>query len=167
MTTISELRDGAKKVNVTGEITSKDAPREAGGGQVCDFTLKDDSGQVKLVLWNEQVDMADVGSRVSVENGYTSTYRGELQLNVGKYGHFAVLEKNPPRKEAPKTNSKKLESYYSGIDSLQETDLAGANQLLREGWVLEKIEMKHVSVPTPEGLTHESAYAYVLSHRAN
>jgi replication factor A1 len=59
--------------------------------RVADSTLEDETGTVKLSLWNEQIDEVKVGDRVRIENGYTNTFRGDLQLNVGYYGRLTKV----------------------------------------------------------------------------
>ncbi len=53
-------------------------------------TISDETGTVKLTLWNEQIDKVNVDDTVSVENGFIKTFRGEIQLNIGKYGRLNV-----------------------------------------------------------------------------
>ncbi|MFQ6011206.1 MAG: DNA-binding protein [Nitrososphaerales archaeon] len=94
---ISELRDGLRKVDLDGEITEVPEPREVNlrtGGQarVAECLLKDDTGTVKLSLWDDQIDQVKVGSKISIENGYTNSFRGEMRLNVGRFGKLSVLE---------------------------------------------------------------------------
>ena len=88
---INELRDGQVKVNVLGMITETHEPRtvnlRAGGeARVADFQLMDASGQIKLVLWDEQADDIKKGDRLKILNGYVTSFRGELALSVGRYG---------------------------------------------------------------------------------
>jgi len=58
---------------------------------VADAILKDDSGTIKLSLWDNQIDQVTKGAKVKVTNGYINTFRGERQLNVGRYGKLEVL----------------------------------------------------------------------------
>ena len=98
MTSINQLRSGMTKLDtVEGTIESISEPRtvnlKAGGqAQVADAILKDDSGQIKLTLWDAQIKMVKAGSKVTVENGYINSFRGENSLNVGKYGKLNVVE---------------------------------------------------------------------------
>jgi len=98
MTTINQLRSGMTKLDtVEGTIESISEPRtvnlKAGGqAQVADAVLKDDTGQIKLTLWDAQIKMVKAGSKVSVENGYINSFKGENSLNVGKYGKLNVVE---------------------------------------------------------------------------
>lgn len=94
---IRELRDGMRRVDVEGQISDISDPRtvnlRAGGqAKVADCTLNDDSGSIKLTLWDDQIDEVKVGSRVKIESGYTNSFRGEIRLNVGRYGRLEVLE---------------------------------------------------------------------------
>ena len=88
---IADLKGEQSKVDVEGEVVEKGETRTVNlraGGQsdVADCTIKDDSGTIKLTLWGEQINSVDVGDKVKVENGYTKSFRGELQLNIGRYG---------------------------------------------------------------------------------
>lgn len=98
MTTINQLRDRMQRLDpIEGTIESISEPRtvnlKAGGqAQVADAVLKDDTGQIKLTLWDAQIKMVKAGSKVKIENGYITSFRGENSLNVGKYGKLNVIE---------------------------------------------------------------------------
>tara|TARA_Y100000310_G_scaffold345498_1_gene465660 strand:- start:4814 stop:5101 length:288 start_codon:yes stop_codon:yes gene_type:complete len=91
---ISELQVRQGKVEVEGEITDKQEPREfekfGNKGKVCNCTLKDDSGEVSLTLWNDDVDKIKVGDKVKVTNGYVNEFQGEKQLTAGRFGKIEV-----------------------------------------------------------------------------
>jgi len=94
---IRDLRDGMRRVDAEGEISEISDPRTVnlrtgGEAKVADCMLKDESGQIKLSLWDDQIDQVRQGSKVRVTNGYTNSFRGELRLNVGRYGRLEVLE---------------------------------------------------------------------------
>jgi len=94
---IKDLRDGMRRVDAEGEIAEMAEPRTVNlksgdEARVADCMLKDESGQIKLSLWDEQIDQVKPGSRVRITNGYTNSFRGELRLNVGRYGRLEVLQ---------------------------------------------------------------------------
>lgn len=94
---ITELRDGMRKVDAEGNLIDISEAREVNlrtGGQarVADGTLQDESGSIKLSLWDDQIEAVKVGSKIKIENGYTNSFRGEVRLNVGRYGKLEVLE---------------------------------------------------------------------------
>jgi replication factor A1 len=93
---ISELKAGMRNVSITGKIDSVGEPRtvnlKAGGtNTVADAIISDESGSIKLSLWGEEINNVQPGDRVSVENGYINTFRGENSLNVGKFGKLNKL----------------------------------------------------------------------------
>ena len=93
MTSIEQLKDGMKNVDVQGTVLEKGHARMVRSRRrygetlsVANAAIGDDSGRVVLVLWNEQIKQVQVGDRVRVENGYVSSYRGVTQLNSGLAG---------------------------------------------------------------------------------
>jgi replication factor A1 len=91
---IRTLKDGMKSVTVSAKIVEKGEPREVrttqGPVDTATVVIADESGSIKLVLWGEQIDTVNVADDVTVENGYVSSFKGEIQLNVGKYGKLTV-----------------------------------------------------------------------------
>ena len=90
---VSELKPGMKRVEVEGRIAEKGEPRQVQTrfgetSRVADAVLTDDSGSIKMSLWNEQIDSFSVNDDVRVKNGYVTSFRGEAQLNVGRYGRL-------------------------------------------------------------------------------
>ncbi len=94
---INELRDGARRVDIEANVIQKSETREVRSKytnesyRVADATIEDETGTITLTLWNEQTEQVNVGDRVRIENGYIKSFRGELQLNSGKYGTLNVL----------------------------------------------------------------------------
>lgn len=92
---ISELKPGMRRVDITAKIQEISAAREVTTrrgeqSRVATAVVTDDSGTVKLNLWNEQIDQVKPNDTVTIENGYVDSFRGETQLNVGRYGKLAV-----------------------------------------------------------------------------
>ena len=93
---IRELRDGMKRVTIEGKVTEISDAREVQsrfGDQthkVATAVLSDETGTIKLTLWNEQISQVNVDDKIKVENGYVTSFRGEIQLNVGRYGVLTV-----------------------------------------------------------------------------
>ncbi len=95
---IKELRNGMRKVEVEAKVVEKTPTREVMSRykdvvhRVATAMVSDDTGQIKLTLWNDQIEQVNVEDKVKVENGYITTFRGEMQLNVGRYGKLTVNE---------------------------------------------------------------------------
>jgi replication factor A1 len=85
-----------KNVSVEAKVTEKSEPREVMSRfkdetyKVMTALIADETGTIKLTLWNEQINQVNVDDTVKVESGYVTSFRGEIQLNVGKYGKLTV-----------------------------------------------------------------------------
>ena len=95
---ISDLKVGMKQVTVSGKVIEKSSTREVlsrwttNVHRVANAIIADDSGKIKLVLWNNQIDEVSVNDAVKIENGYVSSFRGEAQLNVGRNGKLTIMK---------------------------------------------------------------------------
>ncbi|NIR87775.1 DNA-binding protein [Candidatus Bathyarchaeota archaeon] len=93
---IKDLRDGMRRVDVVAKVVDKSETREVRSRyrnetyRVADAVISDETGKVKLVLWNKQIDQVNLDDTVRIENGYIKSFRGEIQLNVGRYGTLTV-----------------------------------------------------------------------------
>ncbi len=85
-----------KRVNVEAKVVEKSATREVLSRfsdtthKVATAIITDETGTIKLTLWNDQINQVNVNDKVKVENGYVTSFKGEIQLNVGKYGKLTV-----------------------------------------------------------------------------
>jgi replication factor A1 len=94
---IKDLKNGMRAVTVEASVVSVSEPRtvnlrDGGTAKVADCLIQDDSGQIKLSLWEDHIAMVKAGSKISIENGYTNSFKGENSLNVGRYGKLKVIE---------------------------------------------------------------------------
>ena len=93
---IKDLKAGEGKIDVIGEVIEIAEPRSfdkfGKTGRVANAILKDDSGQIKLTLWNEQVDQVKEGDKIHITNGYVSEWKDEKQLSTGKFGKLEVVK---------------------------------------------------------------------------
>ncbi|MFH0831414.1 MAG: OB-fold nucleic acid binding domain-containing protein [archaeon] len=92
---ISELQAGQGNVDIEAEVVEVSAPREFNkfgrNLSVATATIKDDSGTVKMSLWNQDIDKVKAGSRIKVTSGYVNEFQGEKQFTSGKFGKIEVL----------------------------------------------------------------------------
>jgi replication factor A1 len=59
---------------------------------VANALIADETGTIKLCLWNEQIDSVSIGDTIQIENARTSSFRGERQLNIGRNGTLSNVE---------------------------------------------------------------------------
>ena len=86
-----------RRIDVEARVIEKETTREVLSRykdvvhRVANAKVSDETGTIKLTLWNEQIDQVNVNDSIRIENGYVTTFRGEIQLNVGRYGKLSVL----------------------------------------------------------------------------
>jgi replication factor A1 len=94
---ISELKPKMSGVNAEFEVVEKGDVREFNkfgkSGRVCNAVVQDDSGKIKLSLWNEDCDRISLGDKLKLTEGYVNEYQGELQLTSGRSGKLEVVGK--------------------------------------------------------------------------
>ena len=93
---VNELKAREGVPEITLEIVSKGEVREfandRGSGRVCSVAAKDDTGEIRLSLWNEQCDQFNDGDKIKIEEGWCSEYQGEKQVSTGKQGKISKVE---------------------------------------------------------------------------
>jgi replication factor A1 len=118
---IKDLKANSGKVDIVAQIVDKEEPRsfEKFGktGSVCNAKLKDETGEVKMTLWNEDIDKVKVGDKVHLENGWCSEFKDELQVSSGKFGKIEVIESG--EKEVF-TNDTKLLNPGQAVENTEE-----------------------------------------------
>ena len=112
---ISDLKAGQGKVDIQVKVKSKAEPREMEkyGKQlkVGNAIVADDSGEITLTLWNDDVDKVNEGDTVKIINGYVSEFNGKKQLTSGKFGKLEVVgaedsEMDSAKESKPKKSKK-------------------------------------------------------------
>lgn len=93
---IEELKAGQGKVDIEVEVVDISDVRTFSkfgkDGRVATAKVKDESGEIDLTLWNENIDGVSVGDKLKIENGYVSEFQGNTQLTAGKYGTLSVVK---------------------------------------------------------------------------
>jgi replication factor A1 len=98
MMKISELKSGISDVSVEGKIIAKSEARKVrtryGMRSVADATLQDDTGTIRLSLWEDQIDIVNQGDDVKITGAYMTEFRNTLQLNIPRSGKLVVTKQN-------------------------------------------------------------------------
>jgi len=95
---IIDLANQRKNLKVIGKIIKKDETREVllktnnSPHQVCDATIADETGCISLSIWDEDIPKVQENKTYCIENGYISTFRGAMKLNVGKFGKIYEID---------------------------------------------------------------------------
>jgi replication factor A1 len=101
---IKDLQPGQGSVNIEVTVKSVEEPKEINKyGKVLRLTnaiVTDSSGEIKLTLWNEDVDKVKEGSKIKITNGYVNEFNGEKQLTSGKFGKLEILNGEESNEES-------------------------------------------------------------------
>lgn len=94
---IGDLRTGMRQVTLKAKVLEIATPtqvftRFGNYASVANAVIGDDTGTVKLCLWNEQIGSVSIGDMIELQSAHVSTFRGEQQLRIGKNGLINVLE---------------------------------------------------------------------------
>lgn len=91
---INEIKRGMSGISTEGKVTEKSEPRTVntryGQRSVADATIEDDTGAIKMSLWQDQIDSVNIGDKVIVSGAYVTEFREQLQLNVPRSGKIEV-----------------------------------------------------------------------------
>lgn len=96
--TIAELKPGMKSVNITFKVMntsderSVDSRKTGETYRVVDAQVGDSTGTILMPIWNETIDTIEVGTTYTLTNGYTGLFKGNLRLQLGKFGSIAAAE---------------------------------------------------------------------------
>ena len=106
-------------------------------GKVATAIAKDETGDIKLTLWNEDIEKVKAGDKVHLTNGYVSEWQGEMQLTTGRLGKIEVVGKadvnlnketsSPIRTNIPMEESKedfeKLNAEEEDIEDVDDEEI--------------------------------------------
>lgn len=88
---IRDLRSGMTQVCLKAKVMEIPKPstvytRYGNYASVSNVLIADETGTIRLCLWNEQIRCISAGDTIQIENARASTFRGQRQLNIGRKG---------------------------------------------------------------------------------
>ncbi len=92
-----DIKPGMRRIDLDLKIVELEEPRpylsRAGReGKVTTAIGEDDSGRIKISLWNKDIDLVKVGCTVRIRNGYARLFRDEVHVSAGMYGKLEIVE---------------------------------------------------------------------------
>ncbi len=99
---IKDLRTGMKQINLKAKVLEIPKPKQVctrfgNYAAVTNALIADETGNMKLCLWNEQINTVSEGDIIQIKNARTSMFRGEQQLRIGRNGKLNILEETEPQ----------------------------------------------------------------------
>jgi len=92
---ISDLKVGQGKVDIEAEVKSIEGTRAFSKYgkelKVANAIISDESGNIKLTLWNDEITKVNVGDKIKIINGFVNEFNGEKQITAGKFGKLEVI----------------------------------------------------------------------------
>ncbi|MFC2162467.1 OB-fold nucleic acid binding domain-containing protein [Candidatus Altiarchaeota archaeon] len=94
---ISKVTSDMRNFTLEARVLKVYEPREYSKGQMSSLVVGDDSGTIRLVLWNEQAETANKvkeGDAILVSNAYSRpNLSDEPEAHLGKYGELKIDDK--------------------------------------------------------------------------
>jgi replication factor A1 len=116
---VKDLKPKQGNVDITVDVVDVGEPREFNkfgkAGKVATAIAKDETGDIKISLWNDDADKVKAGDKVQITNGYVNEWQGEMQLTTGRMGKLEVVGKSDSS-----SDSSKIKTNIPAEDSNEE-----------------------------------------------
>ncbi|MEK6969864.1 MAG: OB-fold nucleic acid binding domain-containing protein [Nanoarchaeota archaeon] len=126
---IKEIYAGMRNLSTVGKVVQKFDVREFSKGdrlgKVCSLVLGDETGTIRVVFWNDQVDLlkkVDKGDILQITEAYVRENNDKIEIHLGNSGEIKV---NPPGevinsvREGTSYERKKIEQLQNGEDGAE------------------------------------------------
>jgi len=92
---IKDLKAGMKRINLKAKVLEVPESkmiytRYGTTAFVSNVLITDETGSVRMSLWNDQIEMVHKDDKISITNGKVGWYRGEPQIRIGRRGSVSV-----------------------------------------------------------------------------
>jgi replication factor A1 len=97
---VETLSPNSRGVNTIVKVVSKGEIRSVTGRdysvrRVADVLVGDETGCLYMTLWDDKIDAINEEATLSITNGYINLFRGNMRLNIGKYGSYELVDDSP------------------------------------------------------------------------
>ncbi len=126
---IKDLTVGMRDVVITGYIeeifgTHKFNRDDGTIGKVSSFLISDSTGQVRVVLWDEQVKIVrkndyNVGRTINIVNGYTKQGKTGIEIYVSTFGKINFLPEDEKQKKLRNLTKRDITKKFDFIKDLK------------------------------------------------
>ena len=94
---INDLKAGMRKVSLRAEVVEKPEPkmvytRYGTTPSVSNVLIKDETGSIRMSLWNQQIKKVHEDDVINIKNGKVTWFSGERQLTLGRSGSLTVID---------------------------------------------------------------------------
>jgi replication factor A1 len=97
---VETLTPNSRGVNTIVKVVSKGEVRSVTGRdysvrRVADALVGDETACIYMTLWDDKIDAINEEATLRITNGYINLFRGNMRLNIGKYGSYELVEDSP------------------------------------------------------------------------
>jgi len=94
---IGDLKAGMRHVNLKAKVVEVSKPIRVGTryGNLISLSkalLKDETGEINLCLWRDQIESVSAGNYVEIKNASISRFRDKTQISIGAKGTLEVVD---------------------------------------------------------------------------
>jgi ssDNA-binding replication factor A large subunit len=92
---VGQIRGGMRNMKIIATLKEVERPVEIatryGRAMLARAVLQDETGSVHLNLWRDQIDVAEVGDKIILENAFAREFSGVIEVNIGADGKILVV----------------------------------------------------------------------------
>ena len=109
---VADLREGEENLDVKVRVLSVEPPKvihtQRGDRTISEAVVGDETGRVKLTAWGSQAGKLQEGEAVELKGAWTTSFRGQVQLNIGGRGKIEKIDDSevPKPEEVPDVTPK-------------------------------------------------------------
>jgi len=94
----ADVRPDMRRIDLELKVIEVEEPRtyirrDGREGRVTTALAEDESGKIKISLWDEDIGRVKAGDQIKITNGYARLFRNEVHVSAGIYGKLEVLGK--------------------------------------------------------------------------
>lgn len=93
---IKDLERGQININLVVDVINKQEKKVEKNGRplrLGQFKIKDNSGEIELVLWEKIIDLIKKDDKLVIKNGFIRSFMNQKQVTLGKKGELINLSK--------------------------------------------------------------------------
>jgi replication factor A1 len=123
---INKILAGMRSIEIIGKVSNiyelKEFQRKDGSnGKVASLILADDTGSIRIVLWNDQTDLLSQlkpGYSMNIRDAYAKENNGRIELHINTKSEIKIMpgENKSSQEEKPKAIRKKIDQL-SPVDA--------------------------------------------------
>lgn len=95
---IAHIRAGMRNMEIIGRLVEVGKPVQIstryGLAMMAKAKLRDDTGEMVLNLWRQQIDVAKEGELVILQNAFAREFSGVVELNIGADGKILLSRRS-------------------------------------------------------------------------